>query len=127
MNLISTRVLALATAALALASCSSEPSDWRPDEKVSLDMIAPGTRPTGNIDQLGAPVSDENGGAIAHPLNSDTNFDHPRTTAEGATSANSKNNESAHQLPASAKEAPQPAQTATEVQPGETNQGEPAQ
>ena len=47
MNLISLRTLALAGAALTLAACSSEPSDWKPGEKVSLDQIEPGTRPTG--------------------------------------------------------------------------------
>ncbi|WP_035558703.1 hypothetical protein [Hymenobacter sp. IS2118] len=44
MKLTHTLLLALATASLALSSCSSEPSDWRPDDKVSLDMVEPGTR-----------------------------------------------------------------------------------
>ena len=48
MKLTHTLLLALATATL--ASCSAEPSDWRPDEKVSTDVIAPGTRPTENFD-----------------------------------------------------------------------------
>ena len=48
MKLTHTLLLALATAAL--ASCSAEPSDWRPNEKVSIDVIAPGTRPTENFD-----------------------------------------------------------------------------
>jgi hypothetical protein len=38
-------LLLLAPAALLfLASCSSEPSDWRPEQKVSLDTVPPGTR-----------------------------------------------------------------------------------
>ncbi|GAA4309557.1 hypothetical protein [Nibribacter koreensis] len=37
--------------ALALASCSSEPSDLRPETKVSNDTVPPGTRNnTSNID-----------------------------------------------------------------------------
>ncbi len=47
MNLLSFRFLALAGTALTLAACSAEPSDWRPGEKVSIDMVEPGTRPTG--------------------------------------------------------------------------------
>ena len=50
MKLTSTRLLAVAAATLALTSCSSEPSDWRPDEKVSTDMVAPGTRDDENFD-----------------------------------------------------------------------------
>ena len=52
MNLTQPLLLALATAALALSSCSSEPSDWRPDEKVSTDMVEPGTRDTDNFDHV---------------------------------------------------------------------------
>ena len=48
MKLTHSLLLALATAAL--ASCSAEPSDWRPDEKVSTDIVAPGTRATENFD-----------------------------------------------------------------------------
>jgi hypothetical protein len=50
MKLTHTLLLAVATASLALTSCSSEPSDWRADEKVSLDVVAPGTRDTENFD-----------------------------------------------------------------------------
>ena len=49
MKLTHTLLLALAT--VALASCSAEPSDWRPDEKVSTDIVAPGTRATENFDR----------------------------------------------------------------------------
>lgn len=38
-------------ALLCLASCSSEPSDWRPEEKVSLDTVNPGTRISENFDK----------------------------------------------------------------------------
>ncbi|WP_192822643.1 hypothetical protein [Rufibacter sp. LB8] len=39
------------TGALALASCSSEPSDLRPETKVSMDSVPPGERNnTSNID-----------------------------------------------------------------------------
>lgn len=45
-------LLLLAPAALLfLASCSSEPSDWRPEQKVSLDTVAPGTRASENYDK----------------------------------------------------------------------------
>ena len=44
-------MLALATASLALTSCSSEPSDWRPEQKVSLDTVDPGTRISENYDK----------------------------------------------------------------------------
>ena len=50
MKLTPTLLLAVATASLALTSCSSEPSDWRPDQKVSLDMVEPGTRASENYD-----------------------------------------------------------------------------
>ena len=61
----------LPAAVLALASCSSEPSDWRPDKKVSLDMIPPGTRPSDNFDQgTNEAPSEDKGGAIPRPVNS---------------------------------------------------------
>jgi hypothetical protein len=45
-------LLLLAPAALLfLASCSSEPSDWRPEQKVSLDTVPPGTRVSENYDK----------------------------------------------------------------------------
>ncbi|MBO2008674.1 hypothetical protein [Hymenobacter negativus] len=51
MKLTSTLLLAFSAATLALTSCSSEPSDWRPEEKVSDDVVAPGTRDTENFDR----------------------------------------------------------------------------
>jgi hypothetical protein len=45
-------LLLLAPAALLfLASCSSEPSDWRSEQKVSLDTVPPGTRVSENYDK----------------------------------------------------------------------------
>ncbi len=53
---------------LFLASCSSEPSDWRADQKVSLDTVPPGTRASENYDKgTSDEPSDEKGGAIATP------------------------------------------------------------
>ena len=55
--------LLLALAAATLASCSAEPSDWRPDQKVSLDMVEPGTRASENYDQTTPSDAVENKGA----------------------------------------------------------------
>lgn len=68
--------LAPAAVLLFASSCSTEPSDWRPENKVSLDMIPPGTRPSDNFDQ-GTPEapSQEKGGAISRPLNSGTRLE----------------------------------------------------
>jgi len=55
-------------AMLLLASCSSEPSDWTVDKKVSLDMVPPGTRVSDNFDQhTDAAPNQEKGGAISDP------------------------------------------------------------
>ena len=63
-------------AVVLLASCSSEPSDWRPDKKVSVDMVAPGTRATDNFDQGTAEApSQAKGAAISRPVNSSTVLD----------------------------------------------------
>lgn len=43
--------LALAAIALIFTACSAEPSDWRPDQKVSHDMVEPGTRSTENFEE----------------------------------------------------------------------------
>ena len=45
------RLLAFAATALVFTACSSEPSDWRPDQKVSLDLVEPGTRTTENFEE----------------------------------------------------------------------------
>ena len=61
-------LLLVPAALLFLASCSSEPSDWRPDQKVSLDQVPPGTRASENYDKGTADEpSNEKGGAIATP------------------------------------------------------------
>lgn len=63
-------------AVVLLASCSSEPSDWRADKKVSLDLVAPGTRPTDNFDQGTADAPNQaKGAAISRPVNSSTVLD----------------------------------------------------
>jgi hypothetical protein len=42
--------LALIAGACSLVACSSEPSDLRPGNKVSVDAVPPGTRSTNNLD-----------------------------------------------------------------------------
>lgn len=72
-------------AVVLLASCSSEPSDWRPDKKVSLDMVEPGTRASDNFDQ-GTPAapSQEKGGAISRPVSSGVVLDRRAAPSAGA-------------------------------------------
>lgn len=61
-------LLLVPAAFLLLASCSSEPSDWRPEQKVSLDLVPPGTRVSDNFDQnTSAAPNDAKGGAISSP------------------------------------------------------------
>ena len=92
MKLTHTLLLAVATASLALASCSSEPSDWRPDDKVSVDMIAPGTRPSDNFDQNTAYAPNQaKGGAITKPISSAADLDErPAPKVESTISANAE-------------------------------------
>ncbi|WP_375435271.1 hypothetical protein [uncultured Hymenobacter sp.] len=62
---------ALAVATLSFAACSSEPSDWRPENKVSLDMVEPGSRSSDNFDQHTAAAADQSkGAAIERPISS---------------------------------------------------------
>ena len=77
--------LLLPAALLVLGSCSSEPSDWRPDKKVSLDLVPPGTRVSDNYDLTPAnsPQPDK-GGAIPRPLNSGVKPDHIENPTPGA-------------------------------------------
>lgn len=82
-------LLALATA-LTLNACSSEPSDWRPDEKVSIDMVPPGTRSDEvfRTDSVDMP-SQAKGGAISRPINSAVKLDErAMPNPAEATSAN---------------------------------------
>ena len=91
MNLLKT--LTLAAAGLALNACSSEPSDWRPDEKVSLDMVAPGTRETDNFDQKTDYAPNQaKGAAITKPISSAASgIDRrPAPSAEASITANSE-------------------------------------
>lgn len=92
MKLISTRILALAVASLAFASCSTEPSDWRPDDKVSHDMVAPGTRASGGIDPDDAnEPSQEKGGAIPRPISTESDLDErAKPSADQAMTANAE-------------------------------------
>jgi hypothetical protein len=92
MKLTHTLLLAVATASLALTSCSSEPSDWRPDDKVSVDMVAPGTRPTDNFDQNTAYAPNQaKGGAITKPISSSADLDQrPAPSAKSAMTANAE-------------------------------------
>ena len=93
MKLTSTLLLAVSAATLALTSCSSEPSDWRPDEKVSTDLVAPGTRdsenydhsvPNGSIENANSPLIQA---AKAEAKGNDTK---PVPSAESAISANAE-------------------------------------
>ncbi|TGE26733.1 hypothetical protein [Hymenobacter metallicola] len=81
---------AVAVATLALNACSSEPSDLRPEAKVSLDQVAPGSRSSDNFDQGTVEEAHQaKGGAIAEPISSNVEFEkdrHPK--AEEARSAN---------------------------------------
>ncbi|WBA41049.1 hypothetical protein [Hymenobacter canadensis] len=102
---------ALAVAALSLSACSSEPSDWRPDKKVSVDMVEPGTRSSDNFDQPAEAGAHHEGAGAAHgaagvehgaegmqhetgvatPPSSNVNMDRrAKPSAEAATSANAK-------------------------------------
>ena len=93
MKLNPTLLLAFAAASLALAACSAEPSDWRPDQKVSVDMIAPGTRPdenfdhslpSGSVENVNSPVMEA---AKAEAEGTNTK---PAPSAESAISANAE-------------------------------------
>ena len=92
MKLTSTLLLAVSAATLALTSCSSEPSDWRPDEKVSTDVVAPGTRddenfdhsvPNGSIENVNTPLMKAAAGEAP-----ENEAKHP--AAESAISANAE-------------------------------------
>ena len=81
---------AVAVAALTLNACSSEPSDLRPEAKVSLDQVAPGSRSSDNFDQGTVEEAHQaKGGAIAEPISSNVEFEKDRHPgAEAARSAN---------------------------------------
>lgn len=82
----------VALGVLALNACSSEPSDWRADKKVSVDMVAPGTRSDENFD-LGTDQepNQAKGGAITEPISTNPTLDaRPKPSAAQATSANAE-------------------------------------
>ncbi|GAA3993505.1 hypothetical protein [Hymenobacter antarcticus] len=85
MKLTHTLLLALAT--VALASCSAEPSDWRPGEKVSVDMVAPGTRASENFDGSTPNGSIENKSAETQEAEEAAA---PARSAESSISANAE-------------------------------------
>jgi hypothetical protein len=124
--------LLLPVAVLALASCSSEPSDWRPDKKVSLDMIPPGTRPTDNFDQgTDEAPSPEKGAAIPRPINSGVRPDHVENptpaqvmsadTQEGT--AETKEQQNARKRARGEDVAPSPQAGATQTNQNQTQGG----
>ena len=93
MKLNSTLLLAVFAATLALTSCSAEPSDWRPDEKVSTDLVAPGTRvtenfdhsvPSGSIEDVHSPLMEAAEAEATGPTTK------PVPSAESAISANAE-------------------------------------
>lgn len=83
----------LASLALSLTACSSEPSDWRPDKKVSLDQVAPGSRSSDSFDQGTAYETNQaKGAAIPKPVSSALEGlnGKPKPSAEAAISANAE-------------------------------------
>ena len=94
MKLTSNLLLALAATALALTSCSTEPSDWRPDEKVSVDLVAPGTRNDENYDHSvpNASVENANSPVMQEALAESKGYPvaKPMPSAESAISANAE-------------------------------------
>ena len=91
---ISTRHLSfLETGLIALRTCPVPPaSDWRPDDKVSVDMVAPGTRVSDNFDQNTAYAPNQaKGAAITKPISSSADLDQrPAPSAESAITANAE-------------------------------------
>lgn len=88
MKLTHTLLLALAT--VALASCSAEPSDWRPDQKVSLDLVEPGTRITENFDHSLPSGSVENQESDVAKAAKEIYSTAPVPSAESAITANAE-------------------------------------
>ncbi|GAA4018768.1 hypothetical protein GCM10022408_35760 [Hymenobacter fastidiosus] len=87
----------LALATLTLNACSSEPSDYRADKKVSIDMVPPGTRSSENYDHGTASEPHQaKGGAIAQPISTNTAVDESdvnvrnKPAAEQTISANAE-------------------------------------
>ena len=79
-----THTLLVALAITALASCSSEPSDWRPDQKVSVDMVEPGTRASESFGTVAPNASIDNKGRETEQTEKTT------PSAKSAISANAE-------------------------------------
>ena len=79
-----THTLLVALAITALASCSSEPSDWRPDQKVSVDMVEPGTRASESFGPVAPNASIDNKGSETEQTEKTT------PSAKSAISANAE-------------------------------------
>ncbi len=87
MKLFTPGLLALA-AALTLSACSSEPSDWRPDEKVSVDLVPPGTREDEVFRTDSADMPNQaKSGAISQPINSGVKLDERAMPDKNATTS----------------------------------------
>ncbi len=110
---------ALTVASLALAACSREPSDWRPENKVSLDMVEPGSRSSDNFDQNTAAAADQSkGGAIERPINSHIDLEgQERPTAEGNMSVNAEKAETTKKATDRAKAGAKPVKAEDEPAP----------
>jgi hypothetical protein len=106
----------LASLALSMTACSSEPSDWRPDKKVSLDQVAPGSRSSDNFDQgTDYETNQAKGAAIPKPLNSALEGVDRRgkPSAEGSISANAEEAMRTNKKEAAAKIKAKPSQADT--------------
>ena len=105
MKLTTLRLLTLATAVIALNACSSEPSDWRPENKVSVDTVEPGYRSSDSFNKpsehgQGARHSEERNESPANlhgPSTDETHADHVHApggpgapAAEATISANAE-------------------------------------
>jgi hypothetical protein len=112
----------LASLALSMTACSSEPSDWRPDKKVSLDQVAPGSRSSDNYDQGTAYETNQaKGAAIPKPVSSAVEgVDRkPKPSAEGSISANSEEALRTNRKEEAAKINAKPSQADTAANGGE--------
>ena len=109
------KFLPLAAASWVLNACSAEPSDWRPDQKVSVDMVAPGTRISDNFDQNTPYAPNQaKGAAITKPISSSADLDErPAPSAEAAMSANSEQALRSHSKTDGAKIGAKPGQEDT--------------
>ncbi len=119
---------ALAVATLSLAACSSEPSDWRPENKVSLDMVEPGSRSSDNFDQHTAAAADQSkGAAIERPINSHLDLEgRERPSADANVSADAKKAEVTKRAEDRAKAGGKPVKPEDEPAPS-VNEGQPHQ